>query len=155
MKRAMAIVLSVLNMLFFIVSIVCTALTYRNNQIINSADRTFAYREENGEVLLVLQGAEEVRLRFDERSVKIVQSYKHGSTENIFRMVLFIREYMCGKGYESERDIADMYGEIRLHNILYALGYRRERTGDCDLEYTADRRWYVNAASKAIGWIGL
>ena len=75
MKRAMAIVLSVLNMLFFIVSIVCTALTYRNNQIINSADRTFAYREENGEVLLVLQGAEEVRLRFDERSVKIVQSY--------------------------------------------------------------------------------
>lgn len=50
MKRAMAIVLSVLNMLLFLVSIVCTALTYRNNHIINSADRTFAYREENGEV---------------------------------------------------------------------------------------------------------
>ena len=123
MKRTMVIVVTVLNALLFIGTIVCTAWTCRNNKIINSANSIFAYREEKGEVLFVLKDAEEVRLRFDENSVKIVQSYAHDGAENIFRMVLFVREYARGKGYEIERTVTEMYGEIRLHNILYRLGY--------------------------------
>lgn len=155
MKKAMVIVLTVLNVLLLIGSIVCTVLTYRNNKIINSTETTFAYREEDGGVLLTLQNQEEIRLQFESDSVKIFQSYKHYGTENIFQTVQFVRIYAQGKGYEIERDVTEMYGEIRLHNILYNFGYKRERTGDCDLDYTADRRWYVNAASKLIGWIGL
>ena len=151
----MVIVLTVLNVLLLVGSIVCTALTYRNNKIINSTDQTFAYREEGGGVLLTLQNQEGIRLQFESESVKIIQSYKHNGTETIFQTVQFIRFYAQGKGYEIERDITEMYGEIRLHNILYNFGYKRERTGDCDLDYTADRRWYVNVASKFIGWIGL
>ncbi len=151
----MVIVLTVLNVLLLIGSIVCTALTYRNNKIINSTETTFTYREEDSVVLLILQNKEEIRLQFESDSVKIIQSYSHNGTETIFQTVQFVRFYAQGKGYEIERDITEMYGEVRLHNILYNLGYKRERTGDCDLDYTVDRRWYVNAASKLIGWIGL
>ena len=151
----MVIVLTVLNVLLLIGSIVCTALTYRNNKIINSTETIFAYREEGGGVLLTLQNQEEIRLQFESESVKIIQSYKHNGTEAIFQTVQFVRFYAQRKGYEIERDVTEMYGEIRLHNILYNFGYKRERTGDCDLDYTADRRWYVNMASKIIGWIGL
>lgn len=155
MKRVMIIVLTVLNVLLLIGSIVCTVLTYRNNKIINSTETTFTYREESGGVLLTLQNQEEIRLQFEGDSVKIIQSYKHNGTETIFQTVQFVRFYAQGKGYEIEREVTEMYGEIRLHNILYNFGYKRERAGDCDLDYAADRRWYVNAASKFIGWIGL
>lgn len=151
----MVIVLTVLNVLLLIGSIVCTVLTYRNNKIINSTETTFVYREEDGGVLLTLQNQEEIRLQFESESVKIIQSYKHNDTETIFQNVQFVHFYAQGKGYEIERDVTEMYGEIRLHNILYNFGYKRERTGDCDLDYTLDRRWYVNAASKIIGWIGM
>lgn len=151
----MVIVLTVLNVLLLIGSIVCTALTYRNNKIINSTETTFTYSEEDGGVLLTLQNKEEIRLQFESDSVKIIQSYRHSSTETIFQTVQFVRFYAQRKGYEIERDVTEMYGEIRLHNTLYNLGYKRKRTGDCDLDYTADRRWYVNALSKLIGWTGI
>ena len=133
MRKAMIIAITVLNVLLLIGSIVCTALTYRNNKIINSTETTFNYREEDGRVLLTLQNKEEIRLQFESDSVKIIQSFKHSSTETIFQMVHFVRFYAQGKGYEIERDVTEMYGEIRLHN----------------------GRWYVNAASKIIGWAGL
>ena len=155
MKKAMIIAITVLNVLLLIGSIVCTALTYRNNKIINSTETTFTYREEGGGVLLTLQNKEEIRLQFESDSVKIIQSFKHNGTETIFQTVQFVRFYAQGKGYEIQRNVIEMYGEVRLHNILYNLGYKRERTVDCDLDYAADRRWYVNAASKLIGWIGL
>ena len=155
MKKAMIIAITVLNVLLLIGSIVCTALTYRNNKIINSTETTFTYREEGGGVLLTLQNNEEIRLQFESDSVKIIRSFKHNGTETIFQTVRFVRFYAQRKGYETERDVTEMYGEIRLHNTLYNLGYKRDKTGDCDLDYAADRRWYVNAASKFIGWIGL
>ena len=155
MRKARVIVLTVLNVLLLIGNTVCAALTCRNNKIINSTEQTFAYREEGGGVLLTLQNQEEIRLQFESESVKIIQSYKHNGTETIFQTVQFVRFYAQRKGYEIERDVTEMYGEIRLHNILYNFGYKRERTGDCDLDYTLDRRWYVNAASKIIGWIGM
>lgn len=155
MKRVVVIVLTVLNVLLFIGSIICTAMTYTNNKIINSTDQTFVYREEDGGVLLTLQSQEGIRLQFESDSVKLIQSFRYDNKRAIFQTVQFVRFYAQGKGYEIERDVTEMYGEIRLHNIAYKLGYKREQTGDCDLDYIADRRWYVNAASKLIGWIGL
>ena len=155
MKRVMIIVLTVLNVLLLIGSIVCTVLTYRNNKIINSTETTFTYREESGGVLLTLQNQEEIRLQFEGDSVKIIQSYKHNGTETIFQTVQFVRFYAQGKGYEIEREVTEMYGEIRLHNILYNFGYKRERAGDCDLDYAADRRRDVNAATGVHAGIGV
>ena len=45
MRKAMVIVLTVLNVLLLIGSIVCTVLTYRNNKMINSTEIPFVYRE--------------------------------------------------------------------------------------------------------------
>lgn len=155
MKRVVVIVFTVLNILLLTGCIVCAVLTYRNNKIINSTELNFTYREEEKDVYLTLSDGQEIALQFGDESVKIVCSYEHGTAENIFQTVQFVRFYAQGKGYEIEREVTEMYGEIRLHNILYNLGYKREQTGDCDLDYIADRRWYVNAASKLIGWIGM
>ena len=89
----MVIVLTVLNVLILIGSIVCTALTYRNNKIINSIEQTFVYREESGDVLLTIQNQEEIRLQFESDSVKIIQFYSHNGTETIFQTVQFVRFY--------------------------------------------------------------
>lgn len=155
MKRVVVIALIILNVLLFIGGIVCAVLTYRNNKIINSTELNFTYGEEEKGVYLMLSDGQEIALQFGDESVKIVCSYERGTAKDIFQTVQFVRYYATGKGYEIERDVTEMYGEVRLHNILYNFGYKRERTGDCDLDYIADRRWYVNVLSKAIGWFGL
>lgn len=147
--------LIVLNVLLLTGCIVCAVLACRNNKIINSIGLNFTYREEGKDVYLTLSDGQEIVLQFGDESVKMVCSYEHGTVDEIFQTVQFVRLYAIGKGYEIEREVTEMYGEIRLHNILYNLGYKREQTGDCDLDYIADRRWYVNAASKLIGWMGL
>ena len=32
-------------------------------------------------------------------------------------------------------------------DALYAVGYKREQTADADLDFTSDKRWYVNFIS--------
>ena len=141
-----------INVLLFIGNIVSAVMTFRNNQIINSTQLTFTYREERGGVVYTLPRGTEITLQFGKDSVKILRSYQLRGIESIYGTVMFVRFYADEKGYEVPRKITEMYGEIRLHNMLYNIGYRREHTADCDLDYKADRRWYVNAASKFIGW---
>ena len=155
MKLAAIIVITVFNVLLFIGSIICVVMTCRNNKIINSIEQTYDYREDSGGVVLTLPRGEELTLQFGNDSVKIVHSFEYNDAETIYKTVMFVREYASKNGIEIPRSINEMYGEIRLHNILYTLGYKREQTGDCDLDYIADRRWYVNVASKLIGWSGL
>ena len=71
MKRVMIIVLTVLNVLLLIGSIVCTVLTYRNNKIINSTETTFTYREESGGGVPTPPNQEEIRLQPGGASVEI------------------------------------------------------------------------------------
>ena len=46
-------------------------------------------------------------------------------------------------------------GEYRLHNLLYSVGYKREQTGDADVDYVSNSRWYVNVVSSVFGWVGV
>lgn len=155
MKLAAIIVITVFNVLLLTGSIVCAVMTCRNNKIINSIEQTCDYREDSGGVVLTLPRGEELTLQFGNDSVKIVHSFEYNDAETIYKTVMFVREYARENGIEIPRSINEMYGEIRLHNMLYTLGYKREQTVDCDLDYIADRRWYVNIASKLIGWSGL
>ena len=41
----------------------------------------------------------------------------------------------------------DLIGEYRLHVFLYQIGYKREQTGNADIDYIQDHRQYVNIAS--------
>lgn len=155
MKRTLVIVITVLIVLFLTGNIVGAVLMCRSRIISDQPNQTFIYFKDGSEVLLILQDNEEVRLQFRRDSVEIIQSYKHSDAEVVFQIVQFVRFYALGKGYDVKREVTEMCGEIRLHNIAYDLGYKREQTGDCNLDYIADRRWYVNAASKVIGWVGI
>ena len=112
----------------------------------------FEYREENGAVFLAVDEGE-VQMRFSENSVKIYESYRYDSA--VYEIVAFVRQYSEEKDYGISRENAELVGEFKLHNWLYSIGYKREQTQHSDIEYTADSRWYVNWASKFIGWFGV
>lgn len=153
-RKRLFILLTILNVLLGIASVFCFVGTCRNNRAINTAERDYTYREEGGVVILSFENGE-VTMRFGTDSVEIEESYRFAGRERKFAIVLFIRKFAAQKGYEIERDNTELYGELRLHNLLYAFGYAREQTKYCNLDYTSDRRWYVNAASKIIGWTGI
>ena len=47
----------------------------------------------------------------------------------------------------TERTSLNLAAEWKLHNIAYDLNVKRDSTTDADLDYVADPRWYVNAAT--------
>ena len=65
-------------------------------------------------------------------------------------LIAFVYFYGRKTDITIERSVTDMLGELRLHNALYAVGYKRKNTADADLDYDRDRRWYVNFISKII-----
>lgn len=154
-RKHWALVLTVISILLFIGSMICLIGTSRNNAIINSIGE-FTYEEAaNGEVVLILADNKKITMQFGQTSVKVVDSYTAKSREESLTVALFIRKIASENGYAVTRKNTEIYGEYRLHNILYGLGVLREKTADSDLEYGEDSRWYVNAMSKFIGWIGI
>lgn len=155
MRKRFIMILTIINLMLLVISTVCFVGTSINNKIINSIHEDFTYREEEGKVILRLKDDKDVTIRFSEDSAKIVESYKLNNREAEFEVVLFIKEYISQSGEMIMRDTVELYGELRLHNILFSLGYQKSHTEDCDLDFVADKRWYVNAASKIIGWMGI
>ena len=96
-----------------------------------------------------------VDLHFCENNVEITDSYECKSIEDCYAVIFAIKVYARENGIEIIRSNADMAGELRLHNFLYEIGYKQNETGTADVEYIRDRRWYVNVASRMIGWTGL
>jgi hypothetical protein len=148
------IALMVVNVLLFTAGLLSYIWTAKNNKIINSIAEEFVYEEENGKVELSVATDKTVTMRFNKNSVKIYDAYQAQSREESLCITLFVRKYADEKGYSVERSNTDLYGEYCLHNLLYDANFKRERTADADLEYKADRRWYVNAVGSFIGWIG-
>ena len=108
----------------------------------------FSYTETaGGEVELEMSDGETVRLRFDKEVVKAEQSYRVKDRAGQIYLTAFIYSYAQEKEIHIERKFTDMLGELRLHNALYAVGYKREQTADADLDFTSDKRWYVNFIS--------
>ena len=148
------IVLTIINIIIYIMSVICLIGTARNNKKINDVAENFVYEEENGNVSLRLKNGKEVTIRFNEKSARVYDGYTANGKAESIEIVSFIRWYAEQKGYEISQAYTEMYGEYRLHNALYRLGYKRKQTGDSDLDYEKDKRWYVSAASKIIGRSG-
>ena len=148
------IVLTVVNIIIFIMSVTCFIGTARNNKKINDVVENFTYWEENGNVSLTLKSGKEITIRFSEKSATVYQGYTANGKRESIEIVSFVRWYAEQKGYEVSQAYTEMYGEYRLHNALYRLGYKRKQTGDSDLDYEKDKRWYVNGISKIIGRSG-
>ena len=144
-------VLTIINVVMLVISILCLIGTSINNKIINSIDREFTYRKENGKTVLELEGTEVV-LQFGKDSVKVVNSYVIENKETQLQTVLFIRKYLSK---QTPRQTTDLLGEFRLHNALYRLGIRRQQTGESDLDYIKDKRWYIDVVGKILGLMGI
>lgn len=148
------IVLTVINIIIFIMSVMSLIGTAKNNKKINEVAENFVYGEENGNVSLTLTSGKKIRIRFNEKSATVYQGYTANGKRESIEIVSFVRWYAEQKGYEVSQAYTEMYGEYRLHNALYRLGYKRKQTGDSDLDYEKDKRWYVSAVSKIIGRSG-
>ncbi len=149
------LLLLILSVLMLCGSIVCAVLTKKNNDEINQTAKEFKYEEQTDKVILTLTDGRNVRMVFGNEAVKILNSYTYADLKSSFEILLFVREYGAKKGIVFERANTELIGEFKLHSILYRLGYRREQTGDLDWDYTKDKRWYVNAASRVIGRSGV
>lgn len=154
-KQKWLIVLTTIHLLLFICSLICFVGTSKNNKIINSIGCELSYSEaENGRVELTFDTGKEVVLQFGKDSVKVVNSYTAKSRKESLFLAIFIRSYASENGYTVTRKVTEIYGEYRLHNVLYGLGIAKEHTADSDLDYEKDRRWYINALANFIGWMG-
>ena len=112
------------------------------------AECEYEYEAQDGEVLLKTASGEIVRMRFGKEAVTVYDAYKHSSA--VYEIVVFIYAYGAENGYQIPREKRDFAGEIKLHSLLYELGYEKAHTQHADVEYTADERWYVNVLSKIL-----
>jgi hypothetical protein len=153
------IALTSLNVLLFSLGLFSYVSTTKNTQIVASITDDFVYEEDgNGNVILTVPTGEEdkqVAMRFNENGVKIYDSYQAQSREESLYITAFIRKYAAEQGYSIDQENTDIYGEYALHNILYDANYKRAQTGDADLDFEGDRRWYVDIASTLFGWAGV
>ena len=154
MQKGIRICFFMLNILIFLASLLCLLQTNRNNERINEIFPSFYYIEDST-ASVCLPSGENVNLLFRENNVEIAESYNCKSIEDCYAVVFTIKAYAREHGIEIYRPNTDMVGELRLHNLLYKSGYKQNETGDTDMEYICDRRWYVNVASRMIGWMGI
>lgn len=138
-----------INVILFLLSLFFLIKTATDKKEINRYyGEKFSYTETaGGEVELEMSDGETVRLRFDKEVVKAEQSYRVKDRAGQIYLTTFIYSYAREKEIHIERKFTDMLGELRLHNALYAVGYKREQTADADLDFTSDKRWYVNFIS--------
>ncbi len=104
---------------------------------------------------LTLQDGGVVIIQFGSKSARVMNAYLYADEQSILEIIQFIRMYASEQGLEIERGNSELYGEYRLHTILYSIKYKPSQTKDADLDYIEDERWYVNVCSKLIGWCGI
>ena len=136
------------------VSLTFFLLTDRNVKLINDIKPSFYYIDTSNAGIL-LPSEQSVHLKFRNNHVKIKDSFQYQRIEDCYTIVMSIKNSANESGIEITRSNTEMVGELRLHNFLYRIGYKPDETGDADLEYIKDRRWYVNIASRWIGWTGI
>ena len=150
------IILTIINVFILILSLVGFFGTRKNVQAFNHTDDAFEYEEsEEGRVELSLDEGERVTIIFNETNVEVVGAYRFNDRPDVVRIIRFIRYYCEKNDVNVKRKNSDLWGEYRLHTALYKVGYKRSQTGDANLDYESDKRWYVNALGSVIGWLGL
>ena len=150
------IILTIINVFILILSLVGFFGTRKNVQAFNHTDDAFEYEEsEKGRVELSLNKGRKVTIIFNETNAEVVGAYRFNDRPDVVRIIRFIRYYCEKNDVNVKRKNSDLWGEYRLHTALYKVGYKRSQTGDANLDYESDKRWYVNALGSVIGWLGL
>ena len=87
--------------------------------------------------LKVLEDKEKVKINYDEKNIRIVNSFKINKIED---MILILRIFQIRTGYKSKRSLRSWIKEWKAHNRLYKLGLFKSHTKDCDLE--ENEKWW-------------
>ena len=154
--KKIKIILTVINAIILIVCIISFFETSKNLRIFNSADDTFDYEEKKDkEVDLTLSQEKRVTIVFHETNAEIKEAYRFTEKQELVKIIRFIRYYCKSRGLKITRSNSDLWGECRIHTILYAIGYKRTQTGNANIDFKKDERWYVNAIGSILGWIGI
>ena len=93
-------------------------------------------------------------LSFGKKDVKIDRCIG-SSRKDALELISFVKGYASKHQIPIKRSTVELIGEYRLHTMLSNVGYEREQTAVVDLDYSQDRRWYINTLSMIIGVIGL
>lgn len=155
MKSRTTILITVLNLLLVLISIVCIIRISEYNRSINSVKPIFDYTETGDVVHLSITDHRTVILKFGNDGVSIEDSYLYDSPESIAEILIFVRYYSAKLEHQINRSNTELIGEYRLHTILYNAGYKPEQTGTLNWDYDDDPRWYVNTASSVLGALGI
>ena len=156
MKKKTLIILTILNIILFALSICGYVGTKNNLRQFNSIDDIFDYaEEEEGRVRLSLNEGKTVMIVFQKTNAEVVCAHQFNERCEVIKIICFIRRYCALKGYCIKRSNSDLWGEYKLHTILYNVGYKREKTENANIDFVEDSRWYVNVVGKVIGWMGL
>ena len=87
--------------------------------------------------LKVLEDKEKVKINYDEKNIRIVNSFKINKIKD---MILILRIFQIRTGYKSKRSLRSWIKEWKAHNRLYKLGLFKSHTKDCDLE--ENEKWW-------------
>ena len=156
MKRRALIILTVFNIVLFLLSLMAYFETKENLEQFNSTENDYDYTDKGqGLVVLFLNPKDKVTIEFDETSVMVRNAYRYDDRPMMVKIICFIRYYCDKNGVEITRNNSDLWGELRLHTTLYKMGNRQSQTRNADIDYTSDERWYVNVISSVLGRMGI
>lgn len=148
--------MTIVNLILLLLMAIVYYETSKNLQMFNSTDNTYDYEEtEDGKVVLTLHEEKKVTVLFHKTNAEILEAYRFTEKQAMLEIIRFIRYYCEEHGLEVKKCNSDLFGEMRLHTALYQVGYKQPQTGNANLDYESDRRWYVNVAGSVIGWIGI
>ena len=127
----------------------CEALAYTLSQFCYHGSR---WDTTSGKYGKAKTGVWPVKYEIHDGDLKIFDSY--AVSKVLFREVLEgIRAKNPDLPLWSHRSMASIRHEWATHVLLYAIGYKRERTADVDINFT--HKWYVELAYWVVGTIAL
>ena len=127
-----------------------------NIVMINGTDKQGfrAYDTTKNEITYKHTLGKDTKIIFGDESVKIVDSHELNRKERL-EILCFIVYCFKEKEIPCSRTIQNLEGELITHNLLYKVHYKRDNTQDADLDYTKDKRWYVNTTTIIMQILGL
>jgi len=150
------IILTIVNVIILIICLIAVSETNKNLRIFNATDDAFDYEEiGKGKVELTLNKGKRVTIVFHKTNAEVMGAYRYVDKPDLVKIIRFIRYYCKLHKVEIARCNSDLWGEYRIHTVLYAVGYKRAQTENANIEYGKDERWYVNVIGSILGWIGI
>ena len=85
-----------------------------------------------------------LKVHASENNTTIFDSYLVKSPWDMESIIYYIKAETSDEYAVNKRNIPGMIYEWRVHNLLYSLGIKRDRTKDVDLNI--NQPWYIKAA---------